>query len=78
MKIMMPFFRWFFKEDGGKSAGKAARSTIWAATAPDLEGVAGRYFDTNTKEQRLHPTAYEGAVQAAIVSVIDTALAQAA
>jgi NAD(P)-dependent dehydrogenase (short-subunit alcohol dehydrogenase family) len=77
MKLMMPFFRWFFREDGGKSAAKAARSTIWAATSPDLDGVSGRYFDTNTNEQRLHPTAYQADVQARILSVIDKALAAA-
>ena len=70
MKLMYPFFKWFFKDDGGKSAAKAARSTIWGATASDLEGVTGQYFDTNTKKQKLHPSSYDPEVQAKIIDII--------
>jgi NAD(P)-dependent dehydrogenase (short-subunit alcohol dehydrogenase family) len=71
MKLMMPIMRLFFREDGGKSAARAAESTIWAATTPELDGVTGRYFDTNCKEQKLHPTAHEPEVQARILSLIE-------
>jgi NAD(P)-dependent dehydrogenase (short-subunit alcohol dehydrogenase family) len=74
MKLMMPLMKLMFREDGGKSAARSARSTIWAATSPDLDGVTGHYFDTNSKEQKLHPTAYDPEVQAAIVRVIEAAL----
>jgi len=37
------------RDDDGKSAAKAARSSIWAADAPDLDGAYGRYWDTNCK-----------------------------
>ena len=70
MKLMYPFFRFFFRDDGGTSAAKAARSTIWAATSPDLEGVTGAYFDTHSKRQDLHPSAYDSAIQARIRDVI--------
>ena len=53
-----------------KSAAKAARSTIWAATTPYLQGVSGRYFDTNTKEQKLHSKSYSPQIQARILAVI--------
>ena len=76
MKLMMPFFRLLFAKDGGKSAAKAARSTIWAATSPELEGVSGRYYDTNSKEKRLHSTAYDPEVQARILEVIDRGMAR--
>ena len=72
MKLLLPLFRLMFKEDGGKSAAKAAKSTIWGATTPQLDGVTGRYFDTHTKEQKLHPTAYEAAVQDRIVAIADS------
>ncbi len=68
---MYPLFRLLFREDDGKSAKKAARSTIWGATSADLDGVTGRYFDTNSKEQKLHPTAYDTQVQARILQVIE-------
>ena len=71
MKLMYPLFRLLFKEDGGKSAKEAARSTIWGATSSELDGVTGRYFDTNSKEQKLHPTAYDSQVQDSILAVIE-------
>lgn len=42
------------KEDGGVSAEKASRSSVWAATSQDLERVSGRYFDRNCREKKLH------------------------
>ncbi len=74
MKLMYPLFRLLFSEDGGESAANAARSTIWGASAPELTGRTGRYFDTNMKERKLHPTAYDPGVQEKIVAVIDEAL----
>jgi len=71
MKIMFPFFRLFFRDDGGKSAAAAARSTIWGATTPELDEVTGSYFDTNCKERRLHPSAYDSQVHVRIREVID-------
>lgn len=73
MKLMLPFMRLLFREDGGTSAARAARSTIWGATSPDLDGVTGRYFDTNCKEQTLHPSAYDPLVQARIAATIQAA-----
>lgn len=70
MKLMHPFFRWFFKDDNGKSACIAARSTVWAATTDDLDGVTGLYFDTHTNNQRLHPTAYDETIQHTIIDLI--------
>lgn len=72
MKLMYPFFKFFFKEDGGKSAAKAARSTIWGATTTELNGITGQYFDTNTKKQKLHPTAYDASVQTQIINIINS------
>lgn len=72
MKIMMPFFRCFFKEDGGKSAAKAAKSTIWGATSSELDGVTGRYFDTHSKEKKLHLTAYKSEVKTGILALIES------
>ena len=73
MKLMYPLFRLLFKEDGGKSAAKAARSTIWGATSPELEGISGAYFDTHTKKQTLHATAYDATVHSRIREVIEAA-----
>jgi hypothetical protein len=73
MKIMMPFFRCFFAEDGGKSAKKAAESTISAAILPDINKVTGKCFDTYSREQKLHKTTCDEKVQERIVEVIEEA-----
>jgi len=71
MKLMYPLFKLFFREDGGKSAANAARSTIWAATHTELEGVTASYFDTNSKLRSLHATAYKPEVQRQIRLTLD-------
>ena len=73
MKLMYPFFRLFFRDDGGKSAAKAAQSTIWAATSRELDGVSGAYFDTNSQRQALHPSAHETSIQDAIRFTLESA-----
>ena len=40
----------------------------------ELDGVTGRYFDTDSKETKLHPTAYNADVQKRIVATIEQAL----
>jgi hypothetical protein len=38
-----------------------------------MDGITGAYFDTNTKKQKLHSSAYDLEVQERIVSVIEAA-----
>ena len=71
MKMFYPIFWLMFRDDGGKSAEKAAVSSIWAATTTDLDGVTGKYYDSQTKERKLHPTAYDKDVQAKIVATVE-------
>ena len=51
MRLIYPLFKLITRPDGGKSAAKAARSSIYLASSPDLEGVSGKYFDKNCKEK---------------------------
>lgn len=50
MRPFAPLFGLMVRDDGGRSAAKASRSSIWAATAPEVEGASGGYFDTNCKK----------------------------
>lgn len=75
MKIMYPLFRFMFREDGGKSAAKAAQSTIWSATTSELQDRTGAYFDSNCVERKLHPSAYDPEVHQRILSVLDSVAA---
>jgi len=72
MKLMYPFFRLFFRDDGGKSAANAARSTIWAATDSEIHRVTGAYFDTHSERQELHPSAHEPSIHDAIRSTLES------
>ena len=73
MKVFYPIFWLMFRDDGGKSAEKAATSSIWAATSADLKGVSGKYYDSTTQERPLDPTAYDPEVQSKIISLIEGA-----
>ena len=49
MRWLFPLFKWMTRPDGGKSASKAARSSIYLASSPEVNGVSGNYYDTNSK-----------------------------
>lgn len=66
--------RVMLKEDGGKSAAKAARSTIWAASTPSLDGVFGRYVDTASKATSLAGSVRDPVKQAAVMAEITAKL----
>ena len=76
MKCFFPCFKCMFTDDNGKSAAVAALSTIWACTTNDLKGTTGRYYDTNSKEQKLHSTSYDVQLQSRIVEVIESAVSR--
>ena len=74
MRPAWPIFRILIpKDDGGKSAELAARSSIFAATTESLEGKAGTYIDTNQKVGALHPTVHDAAHQALVMAAIQGA-----
>ena len=73
MKCFLCCFKCMFADDNGKSAKAASKCTTFGATSPTLDGVTGKYFGStkgDTKEQQLHPTAYDPTVQAAILAKI--------
>lgn len=45
MRLIYPLFRWMVRPDGGQSAQKASRSSVFLASSPEVDGVTGRYFD---------------------------------
>jgi len=49
MRFMWPFFKLAIREDGGKSAEKASRSSVYLASSVEVEGVNGKNFGTNSK-----------------------------
>lgn len=71
LKLAYPLFRLMFRPDDGKSAKKASRSTVWAATSAELTGLTGLYFDANSKPQDLHATAHDTTIQGRIRALIE-------
>lgn len=48
LRLFWPLFRLMTRPDGGKSAAKAARSSIYLASSPRVEGVSGKYFNAKS------------------------------
>jgi len=71
MRWMFPIFKLLVRDDGGKSAAKAARSSVYLASSPEVEGVTGKYFDTNCKEAAWSPTVMEAGNREKIWKVIE-------
>jgi NAD(P)-dependent dehydrogenase (short-subunit alcohol dehydrogenase family) len=66
-----PVFRFLIpKDDGGKSAAKAARSSVFAATTDRLRGESGTYIDMNQQVAKLHPTVHDPDNQAKVMAAI--------
>lgn len=49
MRFLFPLFKLLVRPDGGKSAEKASRSSVYLATSPEMDGKSGLYFDKNVK-----------------------------
>lgn len=57
MRLFFPLFNRMVRPDNGKSAAKAARSSVYLASSSDVEGITGRYFNKDSK-----PAAWPNAV----------------
>jgi NAD(P)-dependent dehydrogenase (short-subunit alcohol dehydrogenase family) len=73
MRPFAPLFAFMVRDDGGRGAAKASRSSVWAATASELNGVSGAYFDSNCRRARLSPTVEDEANQRRVLQTIDRA-----
>jgi NAD(P)-dependent dehydrogenase (short-subunit alcohol dehydrogenase family) len=51
MRLFWPVFKFVMRDDGGKSAAKASRSSVYAASSRELVGESGIYLDTNSKRK---------------------------
>ncbi len=71
MRFAFPLFKLMVREDGGKSAAKASRSSIYLASSPTVEGVTGKYFDTNCKEAAWSPAVMEADVRSALWKLVE-------
>jgi Dehydrogenases with different specificities (related to short-chain alcohol dehydrogenases) len=52
-KLLSPFMR---------NADKGAETSIWLTTAPELEGISGKYY-SNKKEIKSQPASYDAGIQ---------------
>lgn len=73
MRLIWPVFRLLIREDGGRSAAKASRASIHLASAPELAGVTGRYFDTKAEETRWPAALDDAAASAAVWQAVERA-----
>ena len=71
MRWMFPIFKLAVREDGGKSAAKAARSSVYLASSPEVDGVTGKYFDTNCKEAAWSPAVMDEANREMLWKIVE-------
>lgn len=74
MRLMFPLFKWMTRPDGGKSAAKAARSSVYLASSPEMEGITGKYFDTNCKENKWPSPAQDPSTRAKVWALVEKAI----
>jgi NAD(P)-dependent dehydrogenase (short-subunit alcohol dehydrogenase family) len=51
MRLLWPVFKMVLRDDSGKSAARASRSSVYAASSPELARESGLYLDTNSKRK---------------------------
>lgn len=55
LRLIFPLFQFMVRDDGGRSAAKAARSSIFLASSSKAAGVTGMYFDSNSQQAAWPP-----------------------
>ena len=71
MRPAWPVFRFLIpKDDGGKSAAQASRSTVFAATTDTLDGQSWSYIDTNSQPGTLHATVHDPGNQSIVMAAV--------
>jgi NAD(P)-dependent dehydrogenase (short-subunit alcohol dehydrogenase family) len=77
MRLFYPIFKSVMRPDNGESAAKAARSSIFLASSPDVEGITGAYYDTNSNRSRFPAHALDTRNRAAIWALCERLAAEA-
>jgi len=72
MRWMFPIFKLMVRDDGGKSAAKASRSSVYLASSKEVQGVTGKYFDTNCKEAAWSPAVMNAEHRQRIWQIVET------
>ncbi|MFN8414324.1 MAG: SDR family oxidoreductase [Anaerolineales bacterium] len=71
MRWIFPVYKFMTRDDGGKSAAKASRSSVYLATSKEVEGMTGKYFDTNCKEAAWSPAVMNDIVRQKLWEVVE-------
>lgn len=72
MRPIWPIFSAFMqRDDGGKSAEKASRSSVWAASADVTASASGQYFGTDCKPAQFHASQRDASNQAAVMKTLE-------
>ena len=70
MRWIFPIYKFMTRDDGGKSAAKASRSSVYLASSKEVEGVTGKYFDTNCIEAAWSPAVMDEATRKAVWEIV--------
>ncbi len=71
MRLFWPAFRFLMREDGGKGAARAARSSILAASSTEFTGQTGLYLATNGKRAKPGKDILDSVTQRAVWNALE-------
>jgi len=49
LRLIYPIYKLATRADQGQSAAKASRASVYLASAPEVQGVTGKYFNPQCK-----------------------------
>ncbi len=71
MRLLYPVFKLAVRDDGGKSARKASRSSVYLASSPEVAGINGKYFDANGQLADWSPAVFDEPLRAQLWSTVE-------
>jgi NAD(P)-dependent dehydrogenase (short-subunit alcohol dehydrogenase family) len=71
LRLMYPIFKLMTTPDNDKSAALAARTSIYLASSSTVEGVNGKYFDTNSKIIAWPAPVHDQAIRAKLWTLVE-------
>ena len=71
LRFAWPVFKLMTRPDGGRSAAKASRSSVYLASSSEVEGVTGKYFDTNCRAVAWPAPVLDAATREQLWAIVD-------
>jgi NAD(P)-dependent dehydrogenase (short-subunit alcohol dehydrogenase family) len=75
LRFAFPVFKWFVRDDGGKSAVRASRSSVYLSSSPEVDGVSGAYFDKRCRRVEWPAPTMDAALRSQLWDIVEDIIA---